>query len=51
LQDDLAIIKGQQDNNDLAPAAAGLDLAADKAGVQAKRIVGRIVRRESKAAS
>lgn len=51
LQDDLAIIKGQQDNIDLAPAAAGLDLAADKAGVQAKCIVGRIVRRESKAAS
>jgi phenylpropionate dioxygenase-like ring-hydroxylating dioxygenase large terminal subunit len=45
-QEDLAIIKGQQANLDLAPDAPRLDLAADRAGVQARRMVERMVRAE-----
>jgi vanillate O-demethylase monooxygenase subunit len=44
--EDLAVIKGQQQNIDLAPAAARLDLAADRAGVQARRIAERMIRGE-----
>ena len=46
-QEDLAMIKGQQQNLDLAPAAPRLDLAADRAGVQARRMVERMIREES----
>ena len=49
-QEDLAIIRGQQENIDLDPNAPRLDLAADKAGVQARRIVERLVRNEAKTA-
>jgi len=45
-QEDLAIIKGQQENFDLDPDSARLDLAADKAGVQARRIVDRMAKAE-----
>jgi len=48
-QEDLAIIRGQQDNLDLRPDAPRLDLAADRGGVQAKRIVDRMIRNEAKA--
>lgn len=46
-QEDLAIIKGQQANIDLLPDAPRLDLAADRAGIQARRIVEKLVRAES----
>ncbi len=45
-QEDLAMIKGQQENIDLAPDALRLDLAADRAGIQARRIVERMIRDE-----
>jgi vanillate O-demethylase monooxygenase subunit len=45
-QEDLAIIKGQQENIDLDPDAFRLDLAADRAGVQAKRMVDRMIKAE-----
>ena len=47
-QEDLAMIKGQQQNLDLAPAAPRLDLAADRAGMQARRMVERMIREESR---
>jgi len=46
---DLAIIAGQQRNLDLAGSAPRLNLAADKAGIQARRIVERLIRDEAKA--
>ena len=46
-QDDLAIIKGQQANIDLDPEAPRLDIASDQAGIQAKRIVDRLIRAEA----
>ena len=46
-QEDLAVIAGQQENIDLDPAAPRLDLAADRAGVQARRIVERMARAEA----
>ena len=38
------MIKGQQENIDLAPNAPRVDLAADRAGIQAKRMVERMIR-------
>ena len=49
-QEDLAMIKGQQENIDIAPAAPRLDLAADRAGIQARRIAERMIRAEAEAA-
>lgn len=46
-QEDLAIIKGQQENIALSPDAPRLDLAADRAGIQAKRIIDRMIKKES----
>lgn len=45
-QEDLAIIRGQQENIELAPAAPRVDLAADRAAVQARRMVERLLRAE-----
>lgn len=45
--EDLAVIKGQQENIDLAPSAPRIDLAADRAGVQARRIAERMIRNET----
>ena len=45
-QEDLAIIRGQQENIDLGPDAPRLDLAADRASVQARRMVERLLRAE-----
>jgi vanillate O-demethylase monooxygenase subunit len=45
-QEDLALIKGQQENIDLAPEAPRIDLAADRAGVQARRMIERMLRDE-----
>jgi phenylpropionate dioxygenase-like ring-hydroxylating dioxygenase large terminal subunit len=45
-QEDLAMIKGQQENIDLAPEAPRLELAADRAGIQARRMVERMIRDE-----
>ena len=45
-EEDLAVIAGQQENLDLDPAAPRLDLAADRAGIQARRIVERMARAE-----
>ncbi len=46
-REDLAIIKGQQENIEIDPTAPRLDLAADRAGVQARRIVDRLIRDEA----
>lgn len=46
-QEDLAMIRGQQENLDLAPDAPRIDLAADRGGVQARRIVERMIRTEA----
>jgi phenylpropionate dioxygenase-like ring-hydroxylating dioxygenase large terminal subunit len=46
-QEDLAMIKGQQENVDLAPGAPRLDLAADRAGIQARRMIERMIRDEA----
>ena len=45
-EEDLAVIAGQQENIDIDPAAPRLDIAADRAGVQARRIVERIAKAE-----
>ena len=45
-QEDLAMLEGQQQNIDLAPDAPRLDLAADRAGIQARRMVERMIRDE-----
>lgn len=45
-QEDLAMLKGQQENIDLAPNAPRLDLASDRAGIQARRMVERMLRDE-----
>ena len=45
-QEDLKMIKGQQQNIDLAPEAPRLNLASDRAGIQARRMVERLVREE-----
>ena len=45
-QEDLAMIKGQQENIDLAPGAPRLDLVADRAGIQARRMIERMIRDE-----
>ncbi len=47
-QQDLAIIKGQQENLELKPDAPRLDLASDRAGIQARRIIERLVRDEQR---
>ena len=44
--EDLAIISGQQQNIDLAPDAPRLNLAADTGGLQARRIVERLIAQE-----
>ncbi len=45
--EDLEVIRGQQENIDLEPEAPRVDLAADRAGVQARRIVERMIRSET----
>lgn len=50
-QEDLAIIRGQQENIDLAPDAPRLNLAADKGGLQATRIIEKLIRAEAAAAT
>ena len=45
-EEDLAVIAGRQENIDIDPAAPRLDLAADRAGAQTRRIVERIAREE-----
>jgi vanillate O-demethylase monooxygenase subunit len=50
-EEDLALIKGQQANIDLAPAAPRVDLAADRAGIQARRMIERMIRDERMAAA
>ena len=45
-EEDLAVIAGQQENIDIDPAAPRLDIAADRAGVQARRIVERMATAE-----
>jgi len=42
--EDLKIIKGQQQNIDLAPDAPRVNLASDRAGIQARRMIERLVR-------
>ena len=48
-QQDVAIIEGQQANIDLNPDAPRLNLAADKYGLQATRIVEKLIRDEQAA--
>jgi vanillate O-demethylase monooxygenase subunit len=45
-REDLAIIRGQQQNIDLDPQAKRLNLAADSGGMQARRIVERLIEDE-----
>ena len=45
-QQDLGIIRGQQENIDLDPAAPRLNLAADKGGLQATRTIEKLIREE-----
>jgi vanillate O-demethylase monooxygenase subunit len=45
-REDLAIIKGQQQNIDLNPHATRLNIAADSGGMQARRIVERLIEKE-----
>jgi len=47
--EDLAIIRGQQDNIDLAPTAPRLNIASDTGGVMARRIVDEWIAREGAA--
>lgn len=42
--EDLAIIKGQQENLDLDPGVPRVNLAADKAGVQARRLLQSMIK-------
>ena len=46
-EEDLAVIAGQQENFDIDPGALRLDIAADRAGVQARRVVERMAKAES----
>jgi len=46
-QEDLAMIKGQQENIDLRPDAARLNIATDTGGIMARRIVEQLIRQES----
>jgi vanillate O-demethylase monooxygenase subunit len=48
-REDLAIIKGQQQNIDLNPHAKRLNLVADSGGMQARRIVERLIEQEQAA--
>ncbi len=48
--EDLAIIKAQQENIDLGPEIARLNIVTDAGGVMARRIVERLIRQEQKAA-
>jgi vanillate O-demethylase monooxygenase subunit len=50
-QEDLKMIKGQQQNIDLAPDAPRLNLASDRAGIQARRMIERLVRAERERAA
>jgi len=45
-QEDLAIIRGQQENIDIAPDAPRLNIATDTGGMQARRIVETLIARE-----
>jgi len=45
-REDLAIIKGQQQNIDLNPHATRLNIAADSGGMQVRRIVERLIEKE-----
>lgn len=49
-QEDLAIIKGQQQNIDLDGRARRLNIAGDTGGVQARRIVEQLIAAEQRAA-
>jgi len=40
------MIKGQQQNIELAPDAPRLNLVSDRAGIQARRMIERLVREE-----
>ena len=46
--EDLAVIKGQQENIDLRPDAARLNIATDTGGIMTRRIVEQLIRQESK---
>ena len=48
--EDLAIIKAQQENIDLGPGAARLNIVTDTGGLMARRIVERLIHQEQKAA-
>jgi vanillate O-demethylase monooxygenase subunit len=50
-QEDLRMIKGQQQNIDLAPDAPRLNLATDRAGIQARRMIERLIREERERAA
>jgi vanillate O-demethylase monooxygenase subunit len=45
-EQDIGIIKAQQENYDLAPDAPRLNLASDQAGIQARRMIERMIREE-----
>lgn len=47
-QEDLEVIKGQQQNIDLAPDAPRISIEADRAGLWASRIVERMISSEAK---
>lgn len=47
--EDLAIIKAQQENIDLGPETARLNIATDAGGVMARRILGRLIQQEQMA--
>jgi vanillate O-demethylase monooxygenase subunit len=49
-QEDLAIIKGQQENIDLRADAPRLNIAGDTGGLQARRIVEQLIAAEQRAA-
>ncbi|TAK80162.1 MAG: aromatic ring-hydroxylating dioxygenase subunit alpha [Betaproteobacteria bacterium] len=49
-QEDLRMIKGQQQNIDLAPDAPRLNLSSDRAGIQARRMIERLIREEQERA-
>ena len=50
-QEDLKMIKGQQQNIELAPDAPRINLASDRAGIQARRMIERLVRAERERAA
>ena len=44
--EDIAIIKAQQENIDLRPDAARLNIVTDAGGIMARRIVEQLIRQE-----